>query len=281
MLVMFKSDDPDNLSFTEYRVTLDPPDAENNVLYIERETEPSKFVEAGFNGLMPGRAYNISVQTKLGNRLSIPIIVSYHTIPSKPMHLTLDKESLTSTSFHINWKGPKNHTDQFDVYEVAVQSESGSLEFFEQKYLSRKEGETNGFKTKMTLKPGHTYKVTVKTVSGKAKSWPDTIYVTTRPLPVKNLKYSVDMETDHVTIWWTPNEMSRQDEYKISYFEVENGVAGKMGRVSIKTNRTNYMFGSFVPNKVYSLSVQAISKNIESKESTTYVLIPPGEELYF
>lgn len=279
--VMWRSDDPDNSSFTEYRVTIEPPDVAESIFDLDREQEPSKFVEAAFSGLIPGRAYNISVQTKLNDTLSMPVIVSYHTIPLRPMNLTLHEESLTSTSFQVNWESPKN-TTEYDEYEVTIQSETGSLEFFEQRHVTRMEGEANGFRTKMVLEPGRTYQVTVKTVSGKARSWPETLFVTTKPLPVKNLQSQVDMETGRVTIWWQPNEMSRQDEYQINYFPVENeSMVDTMGQMSTITNNTSYLFESLLPLRSYSLSVQAVSKHMQSNETTIYVLTPPSVEFYY
>ena len=45
------------------------------------------------------------------------------------------------------------------------------------------------------LLPGKTYQVFVKTKSGSVFSWPATGNVTTRPLPVQNLRKNVDEET--------------------------------------------------------------------------------------
>ena len=67
------------------------------------------------------------------------------------------------------------------------------------------------------LKPGLTYQVVVKTVSGSVASWPATGNVTTRPLPVlENIQTHMDSETKEVTIIWEPNADSYQDQYKVS-----------------------------------------------------------------
>lgn len=125
----------------------------------------------------------------------------------------------------------------------------------------------------------------MKTVSGIAKSWPETIHVTTRPLPVKDLKSSVDIESGRVMIWWQPNERSHQNGYKISYMTVGRGhgppAAAMMNRLSMTTNQTAYIFESLSPIRNYSMSVQALSNNVPSIESTIYVLTPPSVEWYF
>lgn len=294
---MWRSDDPMNSTFSHYKVSIQPADAEKNVVYLEKEREPSKFVEATFGGLVPGRNYNISVQTKLDERLSMPVIVSYHTVPLRPMNLTLDAKSLVTNRFRVLWQTPQNFTE-FDEYEVMVQSESGSLEYVQQQRVKRRpNSHMNEFMTETSLQPGQTYQVTVKTVSGKSKSWPETIYVTTRPLPVTDLQSSVDMENGRVMIWWQPNERSHQDEYKINYSTVGRGHGplastssnaamttdggGMMNRLTMKTNQTAYIFESLMPIRNYSVSVQALSNNVESIESTIHVLTPPSVEWYF
>lgn len=303
MVIMWRSDDPMNSTFSDYKVTIQPGEVGKNVQYLEKEREPSKFVEASFNGLIPGRNYNISVQTKLNDRLSMPVIVSYHTVPLPPMNLTLDAKSLATNRFRVMWLKPRNFTE-FDEFEVMIQSESGSLEYVQQQRVMRRtDGHMHEFTTETSLQPGQTYQVTVKTVSGKAKSWPETIYVTTRPLPVKDLQSSVDMENGRVMIWWHPNERSRQNEYKINYSTVGRGHgqptpssattttaagaaaaalgSGMMNRLTMKTNQTAYIFESLLPIRNYSVSVQALSNNVESIESTIYVLTPPSVEWYF
>lgn len=299
MVIMWRSDDPMNSTFSHYKVTIQPADVAKNVVYLEKEREPSKFVEASFNQLIPGRNYNISVQTKLDERLSMPVVVSYHTVPLRPMNLTLDEKSLATNRFRVMWQTPRNFTE-FDEYEVMIQSESGSLEYVQQQRVKRRmDGYMNEFTTETSLEPGQTYQVTVKTVSGKAKSWPEAIYVTTRPLPVKDLQSSVDMENGRVMIWWHPNERSHQNEYKINYSTVGRGHGpsldtttatttttmaignGMMNLLTMKTNQTAYIFESLLPIRNYSVSVQALSNNVESIESTIYVLTPPSVEWYF
>ena len=66
------------------------------------------------------------------------------------------------------------------------------------------------------LSPGKTYQVVVKTVSGSVASWPATGNVTTRPLPVQNVRQAVDTETGEVSFQWEPHPESHQDSYRVS-----------------------------------------------------------------
>ena len=67
------------------------------------------------------------------------------------------------------------------------------------------------------LVPGKTYKVDVKTFSGSVASWPASGNVTTRPLPVQNLRQSIDTETGEVVFEWDPHPESIQDSYRVSF----------------------------------------------------------------
>ena len=68
------------------------------------------------------------------------------------------------------------------------------------------------------LLPGKTYQVVVKTQSGSVASWPATGNVTTRPLPVQNLRQIVDDETGEISFKWDPHPESHQDSYRVGTF---------------------------------------------------------------
>ena len=59
--------------------------------------------------------------------------------------------------------------------------------------------------------------VVVKTVSGSVASWPATGNVTTRPLPVQNLRQVTEAETGEVSFEWEPHPESSQDSYRVSH----------------------------------------------------------------
>ena len=56
----------------------------------------------------------------------------------------------------------------------------------------------------------------VKTVSGSVASWPATGNVTTRPLPVQNLRQRTEADTGEVKFQWEPHPESSQDSYRVS-----------------------------------------------------------------
>jgi cadherin 5 type 2 (VE-cadherin) len=56
---------------------------------------------------LPGRAYNISVQTLSEDEISAPTTAQYRTVPLRPLNVTFDKNSITSSSFKVHWDPPK------------------------------------------------------------------------------------------------------------------------------------------------------------------------------
>lgn len=145
-----------------------------------------------------------------------------------------------------------------------------------QQFIARTEENTASLEFRENLEPGKTYQVVVKTVSGKVTSWPATGDVTLKPLPVEGLRSFSDDHTGIVTIMWLPSMTSTQEEYKISYHEVEtfNGDASTMN-----TNKTKYAMETLLPGRNYSITVQAISKKMESSETTIYVATRPSSPI--
>lgn len=127
---------------------------------------------------------------------------------------------------------------------------------------------------KDNLEPGKTYPVTVKTVSGKVSSWPTTADVTLKPLPVINLRVQADYKNGVINISWQPHPESYQDDYLVSYHEVESSTGDSN---DIKTsNQTQISLDTLLPGRNYSVIVQALSKEMESNESHLYVVTHPS-----
>lgn len=267
MLVLWQPPYPAGI-YTHYKVSIEPPDALESVLYVEKEGEPPGPAQAAFKGLIPGRAYNISVQTMSEDEISLPTTAQYRTVPLKPINVTYDPESITSNGFRVMWEAPKGFSE-FDKYQVSSTSRR-------QQTVPRSTDSSAWLDIRENLEPGKTYQVVVKTVSGKVTSWPVSVDVTLKPLPVRTLRSFTNNKTGFVTITWEPDSDSYQEEYRISYHEVEtfNGDASTMN-----TNQTNYVLESLLPGRNYSVTVQAISKRMESNETTVNVVTRPSSPI--
>lgn len=265
LLVLWQPPYPAGL-YTHYKVSIDPPDAIESVLYVEKEGEPPGPAQAAFKGLTPGRAYNISVQTMSEDEISLPTTAQYRTVPLRPLNVTFDRDSITENSFRVLWEPPKG-SSEFDKYQVSL-----STTRRQQGVLKTDESPVS-LEFKDNLEPGKTYQVVVKTVSGKVTSWPATADVTLKPLPVQNLVNLAEFN-GVVIIMWTPDNSSTQEEYRISYHEVDGSANGDSS--SMTTEKIRYTLENLLPGRNYSITVQAISKKMESNETTIYVATRPS-----
>lgn len=137
----------------------------DSVLYVEKEGEPPGPAQAAFKGLVPGRAYNISVQTMSEDEISTATTSQYRTVPMRPMNVTIER--VTSYSFRVSWEPPQGHSE-FDKYQVSY----GSGKKQALPVTRSKEEQATWWEFRDGLVPGKKYQVVVKTVSGKVASWP-------------------------------------------------------------------------------------------------------------
>lgn len=94
------------------------------------------------------------------------------------------------------------------------------------------------------------------------------------PLPVTDVKASTEDRHGIVNVSWVPNPESHQDSFKLNYHEVESGNGDSN---SITTNTTSISLeDTLLPGRNYSLSVQALSKKMESNETFLYVVTRPS-----
>ena len=95
---------------------------------------------------------------------SAPTTAQYRTVPLRPLNVTFDKSSITSTSFRVFWNPPEG-VSEFDKYQISL---GGNRRLAP---VTRNRDDESKWEFK-DLEPGKTYQVVVKTVSGKVTSWP-------------------------------------------------------------------------------------------------------------
>ncbi|XP_034944437.1 tyrosine-protein phosphatase 10D isoform X2 [Chelonus insularis] len=270
LLVLWQPPYPAGI-YTHYKVSIEPPDAIESVFYVEKEGEPPGPAQAAFKDLVPGRAYNISVQTVSEDETSAPTTAQYRTVPLRPLNVTFDKASITSSSFRVYWS-PPNGTSEFDKYQVSL----GSNRRFSPVTRNRYEENSNIWKFK-DLEAGKTYQVVVKTVSGKVTSWPASGDITLKPLPVRDLRASIDDRMLEVS--WKPDNTSTQDSYRLEYHEVDSITSISGDSNSLTTEKTNVILEALLPGRNYTIIVQAISNKVESNETIIYQVTKPSSPI--
>jgi receptor-type tyrosine-protein phosphatase beta len=91
------------------KVQIEPQDAVESVLYVPKEGDPPGPAQAAFNNLIPGRAYNISVETVSEDQISQPTTAQYRTVPLRPGNITFDPDLITPYSFQVSWLPPNGY----------------------------------------------------------------------------------------------------------------------------------------------------------------------------
>ncbi|XP_047545411.1 tyrosine-protein phosphatase 10D-like isoform X4 [Vanessa atalanta] len=250
-------------AYTHYKVSIEPKDARESELYVEKEGEPPGPAQAAFKGLVPGRAYDISVQTVSDDQLSAPTTAQYRTVPLRPRNVSVPARSLAETAFRVTWLPPAE-LSEFEKYQVSVSAGAGAAgRRLPPQLRAREEPPACAFDG---LEPGAHYTVTVKTMSGKVTSWPATADLTLKPLPVRDLQgRSVETEEGGgVFLWWKPADGSTQDEYKVSYHETG---PSRDDSNTLTTTNTNVTLEALLPGRNYTVTVAAVSRGVESNES--------------
>ncbi|XP_067145114.1 tyrosine-protein phosphatase 10D-like [Centruroides vittatus] len=248
--------------FDRYQVKISPPDSNQSVLYVEKKGTPPGPAQAAFYGLVPGRAYNISVYTVSLHTFSDPTEAQYRTIPLPPTNVTVNLESITPYSFTVEWSPPKS-LSEFDKYQVSLGSRSQIGQM-----IDRNEECMVVFDK--DLDPGHTYEVIVKTISGNVRSWEITKNITTRPLPVMSVNSS--LLATNVLVEWLPNNKSKQDSYMVKYSEFDTFNSDNNIKV---VDESHISLMDLLPGRNYSIHVIAMSKGILSDPVVVYQATKP------
>lgn len=125
-------------------------------MFVDKESDPPGPAQASFYGLIPGRAYTIRVEALSKDQISKPMIGRYRTVPLPPDDITVDLDSLDTTSFVVNWKKPKLYTE-FDRYQASLTLRSTAPQIIDKDAAKAAKFSEN-------LEPGKTYEIVIKTV---------------------------------------------------------------------------------------------------------------------
>ncbi|XP_047545414.1 tyrosine-protein phosphatase 10D-like isoform X6 [Vanessa atalanta] len=294
-------------AYTHYKVSIEPKDARESELYVEKEGEPPGPAQAAFKGLVPGRAYDISVQTVSDDQLSAPTTAQYRTVPLRPRNVSVPARSLAETAFRVTWLPPAE-LSEFEKYQVSVSAGAGAAgRRLPPQLRAREEPPACAFDG---LEPGAHYTVTVKTMSDVAEianmthgeryeiqldtasedaagetvdsGQPLSAEHTVRPNPVSNVAQLAD--TRNVTLEW-PRPAGRVEWYEVRWWASEQagGAAGAAGAAGGARNvsaeggaRTvRALLGELAPGRGYSVSIAAHSHELASDIFTMHTRTRP------
>lgn len=251
--------------FDQYKVSIFPQDAQQSVLFVKKESDPPGPAQTSFDGLVPGRVYKITVQTVSNTQISEPTEAFYRTVPLPPAKVSVNRGTIAANSFDVVWDPPVTKSE-FDRYQISISTKNSSP-----KIVNKDEPRSLHFADD-DITPGETYRVTIKTVSENVVSSAISTNITTRPLPVLNLKSEAGKLSD-IYINWVPNNQSKQDSYIITYHELEafNSDASIQVVKDPHVHLTNLLAG-----RNYSISVAAVSENVYSESATIHQPTKPA-----
>lgn len=181
-----------------------------------------------------------------------------------PDEITVDLDSLDTTSFVVNWKKPNSYTE-FDRYQASLTLRSAAPQIIDK-------DAPKSVKFSENLEPGRTYEIVIKTVSGNVASWPASKNVTTKPLPVLNL-FSHLTSKNEIELKWVASNESQQDSFIVRYHELE--AFNSDGPVKVVKNN-KVLLQNLLDGRNYSISVFSVSNGIKSSESITFQATKPG-----
>lgn len=267
LLILWQPPYPSGI-FDQYKVSIHPPDALQSVLYVRKENDPPGPAQTSFDGLVPGRLYNITVQTVSNGHLSDPTESQYRTVPLPPARVAFNRATLSSRSFEVTWDPPEGFSE-FDRYQVSLASLKNSTP----KTVFKKDN-NRSLTFVDEIEPGETYEVTVKAVSGNVISRSISGNVTARPLPVTELQSRPGKSSD-ILLSWKAVPGSRQDSFMIKYHELD--AFNSDASVQVVKEGVNYVeLSNLLAGRNYSISVSALSGDSFSEAVVIYQPTKPA-----
>ncbi|KAM3920260.1 uncharacterized protein RB166_014648 [Leptodactylus fuscus] len=212
-------------------------------------------------GLLPGREYNVTVQTVSGSCNQTSALVTEATYPTPPRNLTIN--STGTNSLTLYWTEPVNMAGVNKSYNISYGNSSGTWTVTSNTTSVALQNLTSG-----TM-----YTITVVTVGVRGyQSSPVSTSVYTKPLPVKSPQIS-NVTSSSVSLTW-----SNPDEYKTSYtYRVQTNVASS-STMLYNTTLTNgsATISNLTPGETYTFMVYTrAADNTESDPVSLYTCTVP------
>ncbi|CAJ0967511.1 unnamed protein product [Ranitomeya imitator] len=208
------------------------------------KTTQTTSTQVNFTGLLPGREYNVTVQTVSGSCSQTSAPVTEATYPTPPGILSFT--TITTKNLTLSWSEPVNMTGVNKTYNI-------SYGIYPSTTLSVTIPTTSV--TLQSLISGTNYSTAVVTVGVRGyQSSPVTTSVYTKPLSVKSLQIGA-VTSYSVSLTW-----SKPDEYQTSY---------------------SYRVQTFNSSATMINNNTIVNNTIVTNESATIINLTPGETYTF
>ncbi|XP_073460259.1 receptor-type tyrosine-protein phosphatase beta-like [Aquarana catesbeiana] len=196
----------------------------------------TNITQVTFNGLSPGREYNVTILSVSGSCSQAAPWLTQATYPTPPGSITFITIGTNTTT--LSWGEPENMTGVTKSYNITYYWNASSP-------INVTSNSPNI--TLLSLKSGSNYTITVVTVGVRGYlSTPVSRYVFTKPMPVQSLQIK-SAETTNISLIWT-----KPDEYQSSYtYRVQKNVTSPSTLVSGESAT----IGNLTPGETYTFNV--------------------------
>ncbi|XP_056384175.1 receptor-type tyrosine-protein phosphatase beta-like [Hyla sarda] len=200
--------------------------------------------QENFTGLLPGREYNVTVQTVSGNcnKTSAPVMATNATYPTPPENINFN--SITTRNVTLSWSEPVDMTGVNKSYII-------TYGIFPSTNLTETSNTTNV--TLQNLISGNNYSISVVTVGVRGyQSSPVSSSFCTIPAQVSSISLNNYQSVNTLGVTWT-NPGGKVDYYIVS-------VTGAVNNTK-QTTTTQVNFTGLLPGREYTVTVQTVSGN--------------------
>ncbi|XP_078578760.1 collagen alpha-1(XII) chain-like [Branchiostoma floridae x Branchiostoma japonicum] len=259
----------------EYQVKIEPEEGKMN---DRNPADPS----ASFSGLASGKAYTVTVVTKVGEDLSKPARKCCWTQVKPVDKIYINERDVTTSSMHVSWDKPEGVVEDYLVVIFPKHCREHTVNIKPDYGLSHS---FHGLQT------GVQYKITVQARSGNSTSAPKDKFQHTKVEKVREVRIAA-VDEYSVTIFWV-SPQGNVDNYYLKATQNQDDTEGIQSELKAAetfmtpTTRhpeekkvpgtvTRHVFRELCPGASYTVAVQAESGPFKSALVCTTVSTKPA-----
>uniref|UniRef100_A0A8C8DH62 protein-tyrosine-phosphatase n=1 Tax=Oryzias sinensis TaxID=183150 RepID=A0A8C8DH62_9TELE len=215
---------------------------------VTNASQPFGLTHHRFEGLEPGKNYQLLVQTTSGDVCT----GSTHKRPAAITSLSIKTSTTTSLTFH--WSPPEG---DFQLYEIFLYKNDNSLQESRRLQISSQQCSFQG------LRPGASYRMVIVIHSGTQTNQ-SSMWARTVPAAVVSLKASSGNQSDCLWVTWD-HGCGDVSGYLLSLY---NPDGSKQAEHQLGSDSTEFVFSGLVPGREYQAEVLSLSGELHNRATT-------------
>uniref|UniRef100_A0A8C7X5G4 protein-tyrosine-phosphatase n=1 Tax=Oryzias sinensis TaxID=183150 RepID=A0A8C7X5G4_9TELE len=219
---------------------------------VTNASQPFGLTHHRFEGLEPGKNYQLLVQTTSGGINSPGVSIKARTWPAAITSLSIKTSTTTSLTFH--WSPPEG---DFQLYEIFLYKNDNSLQESRRLQISSQQCSFQG------LRPGASYRMVIVIHSGTQTNQ-SSMWARTVPAAVVSLKASSGNQSDCLWVTWD-HGCGDVSGYLLSLY---NPDGSKQAEHQLGSDSTEFVFSGLVPGREYQAEVLSLSGELHNRATT-------------